>query len=117
MSYKPEAETFLSSIDKGMLNNAGLEGSLNAGRVFLQRGLSILDFCEGKYKDAEAKVSTLTEEANKWKHYARVVYKTECPQFLDSALAFATAVKANQGLASVYDDTFAKLVQTRLTGE
>ena len=45
------------------------------------------------------------------------MYKVERPRFLDSVLAFATASRANHQLASLLDDTFAKLVETGLTGE
>ena len=72
---RPKAGSFLSVIDKDMLSFAGMESSTNAGRIFLHRGLAILDFCEGKYKEAEAKASGLAGEADKWKHYAQTVYK------------------------------------------
>ena len=57
----------MSGVDKDMLSFAGVESSANAGRIFLHRGLAILDFCEGKYKEAEAKASSLVGEADKWK--------------------------------------------------
>lgn len=117
MGCRPEAGGFLSTVDKDMLSFAGVESSANAGRIFLHRGLAILDFCEGKYKEAETKASELVGEADKWKHYARTVYKVERPRFLESAVAFATAAKANYELTSLFDDVFAKLVETRLTGE
>ena len=111
---RPEAGSFLSAIDKDF---AGVESSDNVGRIFLHRGLAILDFCEGKYKETEAKASGLVDEADKWKHYARAVYKVERPRLLDSALASARAAKANYELTSTFDDAFAKLIETRLTGE
>ena len=49
--------------------------------------------------------------------YAWTVYKVERPRFLDSALALATSSRANHQLASLLNDTFAKLVETGLTGE
>ena len=117
MGCRPESGGFLSTVDKDMLNAAGVESSANAGRIFLHRGLAILDFCESKYKEAEAKAAELAREADKWKHYARTVYKVEHPCFLNSVLAFAIAARANQELTSMFDDAFAKLMETRLTGE
>ena len=116
MGCRPEAGGFLSAVDKDMLSSAGVEGSANAGRIFLHRGLAILDFCEGRYKEAEAKASESAGEADKWKQYARTVYRVERPRFLDSTLAFATAAKANHELSSKFDDAFAKLMEMRLTG-
>ena len=117
MGCRPEAGGFLSPIDKDMLGFAGVESSANVGRIFLHRGLAILDYCESKYKEAESKAFGLAGEADKWRHYARIVYKVERPRFLDSALTFATTSRANHQLASLFDDTFAKLVETRLTSE
>ena len=117
MGCRPKVGGFLSGVDRDMLSFAGVESSANAGRIFFHRGLAILDCCESKYKAAEAKSSRLVGEADKWKQYARTVYKVERPRFLDSALAFATAAKANYELASKFDDAFAKLMETRLTGE
>lgn len=83
----------------------------------MSRGLAVLDFCESKYKEAESKASELALKADKWKHYARAVYRVVHPRFLDSALAFATASRANHQLATLFEDALAKLVETRLIGE
>ena len=117
MGCRPESGSFLSPIDQDMLSSVGVESSANVGSIFLSRGLAVLDFCENKYKEAELKVSGLTEKMAKWKHYARSVYKVERPYFLDSSLVFAATARANHQLTALFDDLFAKLVETRLIRE
>lgn len=53
-----------------MLGFTMVESSASAEKIFLQKNLAIIDFCESKYKEAESRVAGLTEEVAKWKHYA-----------------------------------------------
>lgn len=45
------------------------------------------------------------------------MWKIEHLHFADTSLTLATTVWGNHGLAACFEDTFAKLVEGRLTGE
>lgn len=45
------------------------------------------------------------------------MFKVEHPCFIDASLALATFVRANHQMIALFDDAFAKLIETRLTRE
>lgn len=115
--YRPEAGCFLSLIDKDMLGFVGVKSFTNARRIFLYRNLTILDFCESKYKEAQLRVAGLNDEVAKWNHYAQTGFKVERPRFMDTSLALAAIARTNHQLSARLDDAIAMLIESKLSWE